>query len=106
MNKSTIKIRLKEKDGLVWLRALIKHPMETGLRKDKKTGNEVPEHYIDEIVIESNGEAVFAADWSPAVSKNPYLFVKFAGSTGDRVRLTWKDNLGNSDFIEKTVGKR
>ena len=80
--------------------------METGLRKDKKTGGEIPAHYIDEVIVESNGETVFSADWSPSVSKNPYLFIKFPGSDGDTVRLTWRDNLGNSDFIEKAVEGR
>ena len=106
MDKSSIKMRVKEKDGAIWLRALIKHPMETGQRKDKKTGNTIPAHYISEVVVESNGETVFSADWTAAVSQNPFLFIKFYGSTGDTVKLTWKDNMGNSDSLEKTVGKK
>ena len=35
---STIKIRAKESKGAVTVKALMKHPMETGQRKDKKTG--------------------------------------------------------------------
>ena len=35
---STIKMRPKESNGVVTVKALIKHPMETGQRKDKKTG--------------------------------------------------------------------
>ena len=106
VEKPTIKIRVKEKDGQIWLRALIKHPMETGLRKHKTTGAAIPAHYIDNVVVQSNGETVFAADWSTSISQNPFLFIKFAGSRGDTVRLTWKDNRGESDFIEKTVGKK
>ena len=106
MDKSSIKIRVKEKDGQIWLRALIKHPMETGLRKDKKSGTNIPAHYIDELIVEANGETVFSADWSASISQNPYLFIKFTGSSGDKVRLTWKDNTGKSDSIEKTVGKK
>ena len=34
---STIKIRAKESNGVVTVKALMKHPMETGKRKDKKT---------------------------------------------------------------------
>ena len=36
---STIKMRSKESNGVVTVKALIKHPMETGQRKDKKTVN-------------------------------------------------------------------
>ena len=32
---STIKIRAKESKGAVTVKALMKHPMETGQRKDK-----------------------------------------------------------------------
>ena len=106
MEKSTIKIRAKEKDGQIWLRALIKHPMETGLRKDKTTGIEIPAHYINNVVVEANGETVFSADWSTSISQNPFLSIKFDGSEGDTVRLGWKDNMGKSDFVEKTVGKK
>ena len=35
---STIKMRSKEANGVVTVKALIKHPMETGARKNKKTG--------------------------------------------------------------------
>ena len=106
MEKSTIKIRVKEKDGEIHLRALIKHPMETGLRKDEKTGFNIPPHYIDNLVVEANDVTDFSADWSGSMSKNPFLLIKFDGSEGDRVRLAWKDNVGNSDFIEKTVGEK
>ena len=105
MDGSTIKMRVIEKGGEIWFRALIKHPMETGLRVDKKTGMTIPAHYISDVVVESNSETVFSADWGPSVSENPFLFIKFFGSTGDRVRLTWQDNMGNSDFLEKTVAK-
>ena len=33
---STIKIKAKENNGFVTVRSLVKHPMETGQRKNKK----------------------------------------------------------------------
>ncbi len=106
MTESTIKMRAKEENGKVHLRALIRHPMETGLRKDKTTGILVPAHYINALVVESNGVAVFSADWSGAISANPFISISFDGSVGDKVKITWKDNQGNSDFLEKTVGAK
>ncbi|MGB5252398.1 MAG: thiosulfate oxidation carrier complex protein SoxZ [Sedimenticolaceae bacterium] len=103
MKKPTIKMRLKEKDGQIWLRALIRHPMETGLRKDAATSASIPAHYINHVIVEANGEVVFSADWSIAISKNPVLLIKFDGANGDKVKLTWTDNMGESDFIEMTV---
>jgi len=46
---STIKMRSKESNGVVTVKALIKHPMETGQRKNKKTGDLIPAHYIQEV---------------------------------------------------------
>ena len=106
MAKSTIKLKVKEKKGKINVRALITHPMETGLRKDKKTGKKIPAHYITEVIVEANGKALLTADWSGSVSKNPYLSFDYAGAKGDKVKLSWKDNMEKSDSIEKEVGKK
>jgi len=36
MSESTIKVRARVKDGVAKVKCLISHPMETGLRKNKK----------------------------------------------------------------------
>ena len=94
---STIKIRAKESKGIVTVKALMKHPMETGQRKDKKTGGKIPAHFIQEVVGKANGDEVITVHWGPAVSKNPYLTFAYNGSKGDMIELTWTDNKGNSD---------
>ena len=95
---STIKIRAKESKGAVTVKALMKHPMETGQRKDKKTGEKIPAHFIQEVVGKVNGEEVITIHWGPAVSKDPYLtFWCKKGSIGDEVEITWTDNKGNKD---------
>lgn len=105
MAKSTIKLRTKDKKGKIQVKALITHPMETGLRKDKK-GNVIPAHYIKKIVVEANGKAVLTADWSGSISKNPFLSFKYTGSKDDTVKLSWEDNTGKSDSLEKKIGER
>ena len=94
---STIKIRAKESKGIVTVKALIKHPMETGQRTNKKTGDKFPAHFIQEVVGKANGEEVITVHWGPAVSKNPYLTFAYSGSKGDKLELTWLDNQGNTD---------
>ena len=54
----SIKMRAAAKDGVTTIKALISHPMETGTRKDKKTGEKIPAHFIQEVVCEHNGNAV------------------------------------------------
>ncbi len=106
MAKSTIKLRTKEKGGKVQVKALITHPMDTGLVKNKKTGKKIPAHYITDVTVEVNGKPTLTAKWSGSVSKNPFLSFDYAGTKGDKVKLTWKDNTDKSDSIEKEVGKK
>ncbi len=101
---SSMKVKAKEKDGIVEVKALIKHPMETGLRKDKKTGKPIPAHFVQEVVVEHGGKARVTADWSGGVSKNPLLFVKFkGGAKGDMVKVSWTDNQGGTDSVEEAI---
>ena len=51
-------MRSKESNGVVTVKALIKHPMETGQRKNKKTGDMIPAHYIQEVHSKANGNDV------------------------------------------------
>ena len=101
---ASIKMRAKAADGVTTIKALISHPMETGTRKDKKTGNNIPAHFIQEVVCEHKGNTVMTANWGPAISKNPYLSFRFSGAAaGDTVKLSWVDNKGEKDSSETTV---
>jgi sulfur-oxidizing protein SoxZ len=100
----SIKIRAKVKGDSCEVKSLIKHIMETGLRKDKKTGKLVPAHFIQEVVCEHNGTEVMSASWGTAVSTNPYLSFKFSGAKkGDTLKLSWVDNKGEKDSAEATI---
>ena len=99
-----IKIRAKEKGGIVTVKSLLKHPMETGNRKDKKTGDKIPAHYITEVTCEVNGKKVMTAYMGPGVSKNPYMSFNVKGAKkGDTVKISWVDNKGESASGESTV---
>jgi len=98
MPSNTIKIRARKQGEVTTVKALISHPMETGLRKDSKTGEKIPAHFIQEVVAELNGEQVMKGLWGIGISKNPYLSFKFTGaSSGDTLKLSWSDNKGQSD---------
>ena len=97
---SSIKIRTKLKNDVAIVKALINHPMETGMRKNKKTGKMFPAHFINQVNVEHNGKNVLDAQWGTAISKNPYLSFKFRNAKkGDEVKLFWTDNLGKSDSL-------
>jgi len=104
MAKKSIRIRAKMKGNVTEVKALMSHAMETGLRKDKTTGTTIPAHFIKEVICEHNGKNVLTADWSVAVSKNPYLSFKFKGANkGDSIKISWNDNMGGSDTAEDTI---
>jgi len=104
MAKKSIRIRAKIKGDVTEVKALMSHEMETGLRKDKKTGKKIPPHFIKEVICEHNGKQILLANWSVAVSKNPYLSFRFKGAkVGDSIKISWNDNKGDSDSAEDTV---
>ena len=101
---ASIKIRAKAKDGITTVKTLMSHPMETGLRKDSKTGEKIPAHHITEITAEHNGNVVMTANWGGAISKNPYLSFKFKGAAaGDKIKVSWVDNMGKGDSAEAAI---
>ena len=104
MATKTIKARAKIKGDVCTVKALMKHPMETGLRKDKKTGDKIPAHFIQEVKCVHNGDTVMDAYWGGSVSKNPYISFSFTGAKkGDSITLSWSDNKGDSDSKETKI---
>ena len=102
---ASIKIRAKaKKDGNTLVKVLISHPMESGLRKDERTGTIIPAHYIQELVVTHNGTEVMRGYLGPGVSKNPYLSFKFnGGSKGDILKISSLDNTGTRETAESHV---
>jgi len=103
----TVKMRASLKDGMTTIKALITHPMETGSRKDKETGELIPAHFIKEIDVTHNDASVMNAYWGTGISKNPYLSFKIkGGAAGEKVSLVWKDNLGESGTGETEIKQK
>lgn len=97
-NNRSIRARAGAAGGEVTVQAKIAHPMESGLRLDRKTGAAIPAHYITELTGEHNGKTIVTAMWGPGISANPMLSFKFSGARkGDQVTLSWVDNKGQSD---------
>ena len=104
MAKKSMKVRAKSKDGMADIKVLITHPMEGGNRKDKKTGQEIEPHFIQEVTFEINGKNVVTAQLSGGVSKNPYINCQVAANSGDTLKVAWVDSKGEGDSIEAAIG--
>jgi len=100
-----MRIRATMAGDVADVKVLMNHPMETGTRKDAKTGQLIPGHYITEVTATINGAPVLAGQIGPAVSKNPFLGFKVKGAkAGDKVAVSWVDNKGDKNSTEATIG--
>ena len=98
-----MRIRVAERDGVVNVRILMSHEMETGQRKDS-SGNLVPAHFIRSVVATHQGRTVLSAQWGTAVAKNPFLEFSFKGGRkGEKIAVTWEDNKGEKRTDEATI---
>lgn len=84
-------------DGTVDVKALMRHPMETGQRKDAD-GNPIPAHFITEVVATLGDRELIRAHWGASVSQNPTVAFRFrGGQAGDEVTISYVDNQGQTD---------
>jgi sulfur-oxidizing protein SoxZ len=98
-----MKIRASVKDGMTEVKILMQHEMETGLRKDAD-GSLIPAWFINEVKAEYQGRVVLDAQFGQSISKNPYLMFSFkGGSAGEKVKIGWVDNKGDSRSDEVTI---
>jgi sulfur-oxidizing protein SoxZ len=98
------KLRVKLDGEGALVKMLLRHPMETGARKDPGSDELIPRNFIQELRCERNDETVLSANWGWGISKNPFLSFRLRqAQAGDRVRVSWKDNLGKEDSVETQV---
>lgn len=99
-----MKIRATIEGDVANVKVLMNHAMETGQRKDAKTGQLIPAHFIQTVTAQLNGKTVLEAQWSQAVSKNPFLGFKVKGAkAGDKVAVSWVDNKADKNSAEVAV---
>lgn len=99
-----MKIRASMSGDAADVKCLMSHAMETGLRKDAKTGQVVPAHHITNVTCTIGGKPVLDAQWGGGISKNPYLAFRVKGvKAGDKVVITWTDNKGETRTDEAAI---
>lgn len=98
------RIRTKPQEGVTEVLVLVNHPMETGQRTDPKTKEKIPTHFIQKMTFTLNGKEIAVADLGIAVSKDPLVAIRVKGAKqGDKVKVAWSDNQGESGSEETTV---
>lgn len=102
MVTSPTRLRAVENAGVVELRLLMAHVMESGQRRDA-AGRLVPAHHVEQLEVACNGRLVLRARLGPSVSRDPFLHLRFAGAKGERVVVRWLDNRGEGRSDEAVV---
>ena len=101
--ETSMKLRAKLKNNLTEIKAIIIHPMYTGRGKDD-FGVIIPAHFIQLVTATLNDKPVLEMQWGTGISKNPYLTFYVKGAkVGDKVAVTWFDNLGETGAGEIAV---
>ena len=102
--KPRVKVPKKADAGeVITIKSLISHPMETGQRKDKKTGEIIPRKIINTFTASFNGEEVIKINVEPAVSANPYFQFDMKVPESGTVRFEWTDDDGTVYDLEKKI---
>ena len=97
-----MKIRATLQGDIADVRILIRHPMETGTRKT--ASGLVPLHFIQSVIVQHNGKTVLDAQWSQAISRDPFLGLRVKGAqVGDKISVTWTDNKNDKRTDEVAV---
>ena len=100
MNKQR-KLKYKEivnRGELVKVKTLAEHEMESGVRRDEKTGVIYPRLIIYKVIARYNGKIVFIANWFSGVSANPYLGFYFKADKSGLIEIEWQDDYSKSTF--------
>ena len=95
------RIRMPEqarRGELVEVQLLIRHPMETGFRRDAN-GERVPRNAIHSFRCRYNGVDVFRATLSTGIAANPTLRFFFVAAETGEVEFWWLDD----DEVEGTA---
>ncbi len=100
----SIKIKAEVSGNIAQVKSLMLHPMETGTRVDADTGEVVAANHITQLTFTNNEKLVMVANFSTAVSRDPYFSFKFeGGKVGDTLQVAWVDNTGGHDEFETAL---
>ncbi|MCP5073139.1 MAG: thiosulfate oxidation carrier complex protein SoxZ [Rhodobacteraceae bacterium] len=87
----------------ITIKTLISHPMESGQRKDKKTGEKIPRKIINSFSATFNGQEVFSAAMEPAISSNPFMEFKMNVPESGEFHFKWVDDDGSVSEATKSI---
>lgn len=96
-----MKIKAKEKNGVVKVKAMFRSLMADTEEAEKK---KIKPEYITHILGKANGKVVFEATTSGFMAENPLIKFSFTGAKkGDELEFVLTDNLGETKTGKKKI---
>ena len=97
---ANMKIKAKEKDGVVGVKAMF-----TSLMADKEEAEKkkITSEFITQIVAKNNGVVVFEVTTSGFMAENPLFKFSYKGKVGDKLEITTTDNSGKTETETEVV---
>lgn len=81
------------RNSAINIRALLSHPMTTGMSRDQ-AGIPIPAYFVNDVVITYGGEHVAHFEWTSGISRDPFVGFSLRATKEAPVTVTWKDNKG------------
>ena len=75
------------------VRALVEHPMATGLFRNAQ-GNPIPAHFIHDVSVTYGDREAAHFVWSSGISRDPFVEFSLRADREAPLTFTWKDNKG------------
>ena len=82
-----------QKDAVIYVRALVAHPMYTGMSRDEK-GTLIPEYFIKTVEITYGGHRVAQFRWTSGISRDPYVAFPLRATHEGPLHIAWTDTKG------------
>ncbi|MEM7059523.1 MAG: thiosulfate oxidation carrier complex protein SoxZ [Pseudomonadota bacterium] len=102
--KPRVKVPKQAKPGdVITIKTLISHPMESGHRPDRDTGEMYPRKIINRFVARFDGEEVVDFDLNPGVSANPYFKFQMVFPGAGTMAFEWIDDDGSVYQTERKI---
>ncbi|MFC6671696.1 thiosulfate oxidation carrier complex protein SoxZ [Marinobacterium aestuariivivens] len=88
-----MKVDTRVLGDIVTVQLFLEHPMVPGTLCNRDAAQA---HFIRQLEVRYDGERIFSADLSEAVSEDPFLRFRFQGRRGGRLDIRWRDNRGQA----------
>ena len=85
---------------------IVIHPMDTGLKKNKKTGEMIPAKFIDNITFSLDGKPFTTMKVWETVSTNPYFSVNLKVPGKGKITVDYTDNTGEKNSKSKNLNQK